>query len=77
MILYALQVASRNIRRTGVYELAVNLIGEQVKVIFLNQVTQLQHLLAGVKITRGVVGVANEYTLGTLCDELLEFLNWG
>ena len=73
----AFQMACADIGRAGVDIFAVHLVGEEIQVIFLHQVTYLVHLATGVEITRGVVGVANHDGAGALVDQLLEFLHLG
>ena len=58
-----------------VAELTVHLVGEEVQVVLLDQTSDLQQLLVGIKITRGVVGVADHDGLGAWCDGLLKFLD--
>ena len=60
ILLYALQMASRDIRRFGIDELAIDLIGDQVQVVFLHQIADLAHLLLGIEIARRVIGVADQ-----------------
>ena len=60
VVLYALQMAGGDIRRFGVDELAIDLVGDEIEVVFLHQVTYLPHLLFGVEVACGVVGVADE-----------------
>ena len=69
-------MARADIRRAGVYILAVNLVGEKVKIVFFHQVAYLVHLPAGVEIARRVVRVAYHYGTCVLVDKLLEFLNF-
>ena len=45
--------------------------------MFLDEVAYLVHLFLRVEIARRVVGVADEYSFGAGCDELLEFLDGG
>ena len=77
ILLDPLQVHRGNIRRTRVDELAINLVGEQVKVIFLDQIPDPVHLLLGVQIPRGIVGIADEDGLRALVDQFLELLHLG
>ena len=70
-------MASRYVRRTGVYELTINLIREEIEVVFLYKVAYTVHLVAGVEVTCRVVRVADEYASCTFVDEFLEaFHRW-
>ena len=64
-----------NVRRRGVDVFAIDLVGEQVEVVFLNQVTDLVHLLARIEIARRVVRVANHDAFGLRTNEFLELLD--
>ena len=75
ILLNAVQVEGRNIGRARVAELAVNLVGEQVEVVLLDQVAYLVHFLAGVQVTGRVVRVANQYALGARRNQGLETLH--
>ena len=66
---------SRNVRRTCVDKLAIHLIREQIKVIFLHQIADLIHLLAGIQIAGRVVRITDKYSLRALSDQLLELLH--
>ena len=66
-----------DVGRAGVDVLTINLVGEEVEVVLLDQVAYLVHLAAGIEITCGVVGVADKYGAGTLVDEFLEPLDTG
>ena len=65
----------RNVRRAGVDELAVDLVGKQVEVIFLYQIAYLVHLLLGIEVARRVVRVADEDGLRVFVNQLLELLH--
>ena len=68
-------MACGNIRRTGIDELSVHLVGEKIESVLLHYVTELIHLAAGIEISCRVVWVADEDGLGALGDEFLEFLH--
>ena len=65
---------SRDIGSTRIAKLAIDLIREEEKVIFLHQISQLVHLFLGVKITGRIVGVTNQDGFRTRCDQLLKTL---
>ena len=50
----------RDVRRLGVDELAIDLVGDEVELVLLHEIANLAHLLLGIEVTRGVVGVADE-----------------
>ena len=77
ILLDPLQVHGGNIRRTGIDELAVNLVREQIQVVLLHQVADPVHLPLGIQIARGVVGIADEDGLRPLVDQFLELLDLG
>ena len=66
-------MAGRDIGRPGVDEFAVNLVGKEEQVVFLDQIADAVHFAARVEVTRGVVGVANQNAARAGIDELLEF----
>ena len=70
-------MAGRNIGRTGIDELAVNLVGEEEKIVFLHQIADALHLLAGVEVARGVVGVADQDAARALVDQFFELRDVG
>ena len=75
IVIYALKVHRGHVWPSGVDELPVDLVAEQEKVMPADYVSELLHLLAGVEIARGVVGIADEYGLGPGGDLLLELLD--
>ena len=66
---------SRDVRRTGVDKLPVNLVREEEKVVFLHKVANLIHLAAGVEVAARIVRIADEYTFGALGDKFLDFID--
>ena len=70
-----LQVHGRYVRRARVDELAIHLVGEEVQVVFLDQIPDPVHLLLGVQIAGRVVGIADEDGLRALVDQFLELLH--
>ena len=68
-------MAGRDIGRSCVDIFAVHLIGEEIQVVFLDQITDLVHLAAGIEITCRVVRVADHDGTGALVDQLLELLH--
>ena len=68
-------MARADIRRTGVDIFAIDLVGEEVKVVLLHEVAYLVHLAAGVEIARGVVGIADHDGTCAVVDELLKLLH--
>ena len=68
---------SRHIRPAGVDELPVDLVAEQEKIVFPDDVAEPLHLFAGVEVAGGIVGVANQYRLGSRRDTFLELLYGG
>ena len=77
VLLNAFEMAGRDVGRVGVDELAVDLIGEEEKVVLLDQIANLVHLLASVEVARRVVGVADEEGSRVLVDEGFKLLNGG
>lgn len=77
VLLYAFEVACADVGGAGVDELAIDLVGEKVEVVFLHEVAYLVHLAARVEVARGIVGVADEYGSGVLVDEGLKLLHLG
>ena len=77
VLLDPLQVHRGDIRRARVDELAVHLVGEEVQVVFLDQVADAVHLALGVQVARGVVGVADKDGLRALVDQFLELFHLG
>ena len=65
----------RNIWRTCVDKLTINLIREQIKVILLHKVTNLIHLLTRVEITCRIIRVADQNRLCALSNQLLKLLH--
>ena len=65
----------RNIRRSRIYELSVNLVREEEQIVLLHHVADAVHLLARIEVTRRVVRVADQYTARTLVYQLLELLD--
>ena len=70
-------MAGRNVGRTGVDEFAVDLVRKEEQVVFLHHVADAVHLAAGVEVTRGVVGVADQDAARAVVDQLLELLDRG
>ena len=70
-------MAGRDVGRSRVDVLAIHLVGEKIKVVFLHQVANLVHLASGVEIARGVVGIANQYGPCSVVDQLFELLHFG
>jgi len=68
-------VKSGNIGCPSVAEFPVYLIGKEVKVVFLNQCTDLVHFLTGIQVPRGVVGVANHDGLGPGSDQFFKLFH--
>ena len=66
---------SRDVGCTRVAELAVNLVGEEEEIIFLDQIADLKHLFHSVEIAGRVVGIADKYALCARGDQLLELLD--
>ena len=77
ILLDSLQVHGGDIGRTGIDELAVNLVREQIQVVFLDQVADPVHFPLGVQIARGIVGVADEDSLRPFVNQFLELLDLG
>ena len=77
ILLDPLQMHGGNIRRSRVNELAINLVGEQVQVIFLDQIPDPVHLLLCIQITRGIIRIADQDSLRALVNQLLELLDLG
>ena len=67
-------MASTDIGTTGVDELTVNFVGEEIEVILLHEIANLIHLATGIKVARRVVWVADEDGAGSFVDEFLELL---
>ena len=67
-------MAGRDVRRTCIDELAVNLVGEEIQIVFLYKVANLIHLSASVEITRRIVRVADEDGACTLVYQLLKLI---
>ena len=65
----------RNIWRTCVDKLTINLIREQIKVILLHKVADLIHLLTRVEITCRIIRVADQNRLCALSNQLLKLLH--
>ena len=63
-----------HIRGVGIHELAIYLVCNKIQIVGLDYVAQLHHLLAGIEIAGGIIGVAYEDSLGTRPDLLLERL---
>ena len=74
VLLYSLQMAGRDIRRLGVDKLTIDLIGDQIEVVFLHQIAYLPHLLFGIEIARRVIGVTDEDSSGLRRDLFLKLL---
>ena len=70
-------MAGRDVGRTRVDVLTIDLVGEEIEVVLLHDVAYLVHLAAGVEVARGVVGVTYQDGLGAFVDELLELLHLG
>ena len=66
---------SGNVRHTGVDEFSVNLVAEQIQIVFLDYIPELKHFLAGIEIAGRIVGVADEDSLGLFGNLLLKSLN--
>ena len=77
ILLNPFQMHGRNIRRARVNELAIHLVGEQVQMVFLDQISNPVHLLLRVKITRGIIRIADQNRLGPFVNQFLELLNLG
>ena len=77
VLLNTFEMAGRDVGRVGVDELAVDLIGEEEKVVLLDQIANLVHLLPSVEVARRVVGVADEEGSRVLVDEGFKLLNGG
>ena len=59
MLLQTLQFQHRGHGGSGVIELAIHLIGEDIEVVLQRQIAQTLQLLARVHRAGGVVGIAN------------------
>ena len=75
VLLYALKVAGGDIRRLGIDELTVHLVGDEIEVVFLDEVANLTHLLFRIEVSRRVIGVANQNRARLRRNLLLEFLH--
>ena len=65
------------IGRTCVDILAIYLVGEQVKVVFLHQIAYLVHFATRVKIARWVVGIADKDALCALVYQFFKLFHIG
>ena len=71
----AFQVHGGDIRLVRIAELAIDLVGEEVQIVFLNDVAESVELFLRIEIARGVVRVADEDGPGLGGDDLLERLD--
>ena len=70
-------MAGADIGRTGVDELAIDLVGEEIEIVLLHKVANLIHLATGVEVARRVVGVTYKYRARALINEFFELLHLG
>ena len=68
-------MAGADIGTSCIDKFTIDLVGEEIQVVFLHQITYLVHLTARVEVARGIVGIADEDSACTLVDELFELLH--
>ena len=68
-------MASRNVGRARIDIFTIDLVGEEIQIVFLHQVAYLVHLATCIEITRRVVGVTDHDSPCALIDQLLELLH--
>ena len=68
-------MAGWDIRRTRIDIFAIHLVGEEVQVVLLHQVSNLVHFPACVKIACRIVGVTDHDGARTLINQFLKFLH--
>lgn len=75
VVLQAFELHDAEVFEAVVAELAIDLVGKEVEVVLLDDVSNLEELFFGVEVARGVVGVADHDGLGVGGDGLLELLD--
>ena len=75
ILMHALDAHHRHHRLVGVAKFAIYFVAEEEEAMARGYVGDLLQFVAGVDVAGGVVGVADEDSLGAGCDESLELLD--
>ena len=75
LVFDSLQLESRLYRLSGIAELSVNFIGEEVEIMLLHHIPDFIELLIGIDGTGGIIGITDENSFGGRSDPFFKLFD--